>query len=194
MAKITIEIAGPRNEQYMWPVTLESLRGRWKASSVAHHDKSDALKAVCALESIPGLYVWIDTRKKSCGIYDPLGFDENGEVVSDAGRRKFKRWEVIQKEHSTRLSAMQPWPAMVFEPRQGEPENEQNSRLKEWIYHMRRAVDQGYAEYVDGSPQLPPIDEIVKLPGRIKNEPFNQGQKGKGIPEYRFDVPASSAT
>jgi len=183
MARITIEIAGPQNDNYMWPVTQEALRGRWRAAVVAHHDKSDGLKAVCALESIPGLHVWIDTRAKECGICDPLGMDEKGEPVSDEGRRKFKQWETIQREHQTQLSKMAPW-----EPQAFSSDRCNKDFMKEWLFCMRRAIDAGYAIYVDGSQQLPPIEEIVKLPGRITNEPFNSGTKGNDIPRFRFGV------
>jgi len=187
MARITIEICGPHNEQYAWPVTQDSLRGRWSAARVAHHDKSAGLKALSALEHIPGLYVWIDTRAKACGIYDPLGFDEKGEPVSEAGRRAWAQIEQINARNPTAFTKSKPWDPMV--------QTDINAdQAKEWMYWMGRAVEGRHAVYADGSQQLPTVAEIVKLPGRIRNEAFNTGQKGRGIPQHVFVVEQGQKT
>lgn len=186
MAKVTIEIAGQNNEQYIWPVTQTALRGRWSASKVAKHDKSTALKALSEIEHIPGLQVWIDTRAKTCGIYDPLGVNEKGEPVSDVGQRIWRHIERVQQQNSTVFTKTAPWEPVV-------QTDLTNDQLKEWTYWMARAVEGRHAIYADGSQQLPPISDIVKLPGRIKNEPFNSGTKGHDIPVFQFEVADAGA-
>lgn len=180
MAIYTIQIQGMRNEQTTWPpLNGTMLRGTWRHSRGPTREKNEAMQFLSRIESIPGIHVWIDTNKRSAGIYDPL-------VTTDEGKRIWSEIKRILDQHQGSLGGpFEPW-----EPLTKSKLN--NDEMKLWIHHMRAAVDRNMAIYVEGSGELPALDEVAKLPGRRLADPNDSSPRAKAA--YTDVVESGSKT
>lgn len=171
MPRYTIEVAGPKNENAIFPpLTHERLRGRWDFSKVAHKnwDKDDSaaqgLRELSMLHTvIPGLFISIDTEKRIGEVIDPLESLPDGKKIHADIKRTFEKYGApmdcgpdVQKPRKFDLDA---------------------DGVKTWAFYMRTMLDCNLAIPVGGSQPLPKIDEIKGWPGRRRRDPGNTGQQ-----------------
>jgi len=119
------------------------------------------------IREIPGQHVAVDTDKMEGVIFDPLGSPthevlwENMERIMDSHKQEFGAGKKKPKPTSkVALTA---------------------DTLKDWLWEMLCIVEAGQGVLASGSDQLPTRDEIAKLPGRRRRDPWNSGaQLGTG--------------
>lgn len=169
------------------PLGKERLRGRWNASKVAHRDKQrgnvGALqRELSQIESIPGLFLALDTDKMEAARFDPLRETEDGK----------KLWARITAIYRKHLSN---------EPRLLEPQfirNMSADDVKTWAWCLRELVDCHLAQYATGSERLPDKDTIAQTwPGKRMRDPGNTlisetDMKRFGLPKWVDSVPLDS--
>lgn len=154
---VVIEIANDKNRQYMWPMNMVVLRGRWTR---AHLIGVTMAPVMASMPDIPGMRVMVDASRSFARVFDPLAEPGNEEVRVRAAK--------VHKE--------------AFRVEAG-PENETRydnltaDEVKSWLHCMRRAVDGGHAEVVHGS--LPTAEQIASLPGRTRTEHFDQSPRAR---------------
>lgn len=158
-----VEIAGPENEEWLFPPTQERLRGRYDALNVSHLDPGERLRALHKIApSIPGLYLRVDTRKKTVAIVDPLR-------ETDEGRRL---WDAIKSQVSMidSSSNIEPWKTRLIELRDSEGCDD---TLKNWMHWIARGIGDGICRATSRSDKWPTLSEIKSMPGRRKIDPSN---------------------
>ena len=156
MAETVIEICGEKNENVLFTVTNEHLRGRWSsaiAGGRATHEALGALHAVMPGGICPGIYLSFNPQERICKRIDPL-------LETEEGRQCWTAMQRVLNEHESILGNGRPWPTVAYP-------NLDDTDVKTWAYALRQLIDSNLARYVSG-PQLPPLSEIAKLPGSVK--------------------------
>jgi len=152
--EIVIEIASDQNNNFLFgPLGHVHIRGRWDFTKVAGLFSHDSMKALNQITSIiPGEYLAVDVKSRTCRLYDPMRETEKG-------RELWKKLSPIIEQYAGHFSCGTDLREPVVIPDCNE------DTLKTWLYYMRRAVDAGLAKVV-GNNRLPELDEIKALPGR----------------------------
>lgn len=167
MPKYTIEVAGPHNEYLLFQPTHERLRGRWDNALVGHRDKGEMMKGLSRVHIIPGLYISLDTDKREGCRFDPLN-------TTEEGKRIWEQVSQVVREHKTEFGGEQkPWEPALYRDLTAD-------QIKDWLWAMTSAFNAGYVRLVAGSPPLPTLDQIRKLPGKRTRDPGNTGLQTKG--------------
>lgn len=166
MAEYSIEISGPRDESIIFAPTQTKVRGRWDFQRTAHRDKLDSMKRLAyEVPVIPGKVIALNTSTKQGCIFDPLSTGEGAKIL--------EKINAIAKEF-------------------GDPESKAHPRedykldangVKDWLYWMRRKLDNNEAVLVPGSAELPTLAEIAELPGRRLADPFNTSPQTLKAPD-----------
>jgi hypothetical protein len=165
VVKAIIEIGDDKNRQVMFNPTQEILRGTWKQSNIPGTRMHESMASMPPV--IPGIWLVVDTEAKIVSRIDPLL--HNKEL-----------WDRIfsnLKENQVFLGLSRPWPNRTWE-------NASDNQMKEWLYWFRRLVTPsgvpGEADYtgpkatiIGSESSLPSMDEIAKLPGKVRTETFS---------------------
>lgn len=179
--RITIEICSNDNNSHWFGPTGQLLRGRWTAANVARMDMHASLKKVSEMPFIPGICLEVDLDTRTCRQFDPLRETEEGKRI----------WKAIApvlahfKGMLCREGA-EPWEETKIE-------NADLDTIKDWLYWMRRAVDNGLAVVSDKSTPLPAIDAISKMPGKRKTTHWSS-QKLSDEDQFADVVPLPGKT
>lgn len=182
--KYILEIADDKNRGVIFGPLGVRLRGRWDSAKVAkfQHSESSSLGALYErVPVIPGMFVWIDLDKKAAGAFDPLEKTDNGRKLMDSIRNHYQKNEstVVRPADEIQIENMNP------------------DQIKDFLYWMRRILDDQKAVVVIGSSELPSLDAIKKMPGkRTLNHGWPAVDKDtRAIEEqYEFAVPVSGST
>jgi len=164
------------------------LRSRWTPAEFATFDCNENMKALMLkVGKIPGEIVWCDlTKGNSCdwGTIDPLN---NHKPGSQEEKTATKLKEVMQSHfgHNSGTKFRNPVTLKL-----ATADDEKNV-----LYWMARALKSGVAVEVDGSPKLPTMEEIKKMPGR-RSVHFGAGSADPETKEIlsRYDDFVSVAT
>lgn len=165
MAQYSIEIAGKRNDNVVFPPVSQLLRGAWDIANTAHLNMvngpgGDWLRDLTTrVRRIPGLVVVVDSDKKKAAILDPLGLPENTELL--------KTMNLVFKTHG------RPFDSNGCRPQDTQEYTLDFDGVKLWLYWMRRLLNGNLAVLCAGSPDLPSLEECDKLPGRRRADPMN---------------------
>lgn len=153
--EIEIELGDDRNRVFSWGPTMEILRGAWSRQNL----KSDELvEDLAKMPNIPGMCIRVAYERKLAVIYDPLSLEKNKELCATIAAMIYERFR--KKEG----------PSKTVERKAMDADD-----LKTWLYGMRRRVDNGQAKVTVGT--LPTMDEIERLPGRVRIEMYNSSSR-----------------
>lgn len=135
-----------------------TLRGRLDPTTYGRLDTSEELRSLFSrVGVVPGEMIWADLQKGLWGTLDPLHEPADGSPYA----RKLDKLNRSMKEHFTGGHDLK------FEPPAKMTMSSDDDK-KNVLYWMRRLVDSKRALVVDGSPELPPMNEILAMPGRRK--------------------------
>lgn len=170
MPQYAIEIAGPNNDRVLFPPLGAVIRGRWDQAKTAHLDKGEAMRALALVaHTIPGRMIAVDTDKMLGKVVDPLGHESNKGLL--------EKLNAVFKAHS-----------LVFgggvKPYEDQTVSLTVDTVKDWLYWMRRLVDNGMAQEVGaGYKSLPPLEDIRKMPGKRRADPLYTGPQTAKSPD-----------
>lgn len=169
---VRVELADPRNRQVLFPPTGMRLRGRFDRANLVSDERVDSMEG---LPVLPGLYLEVEVKGnvKTCRILDPLGFEENKEVLRQA------------QESVKQFRGEKPNPQEDYEET-----NVNDDTVKTWLYWIRRMLDRKatrnergnplsgpLVSMVQGSMAVPTLEKIMAMPGRIRIGQFSSGPK-----------------
>ena len=176
MAKYSIEIQGPQNNYALFIPTKERLRGRWDFRNTTHRDLSEELKEIARVAGvIPGRVVSLDTAAKKGSIIDPLKETADGRKIMAAINDIYRRYSVSSGGQKS--------------PHETQEYELDQDTVKEWMFYMRSLVDQGLAQYVPGTTELPDIDTIRKtVVGKRRKDPLSNSRDDDGGTKYTDEV------
>lgn len=144
--EIVIEIATPKNSQYVfW--RFGTLRGRWEDSNTGLSFSPDSPYRHLP-RSIPGICVALDQKFGICRAVDPLGFDENKELMAKVAACSLKDQGHVGPWKEQRATGLT------------------ESDIKTVLWRMYVAVDKGKAKIVKG--ELPKPEDILAMPGELE--------------------------
>ncbi|MAT51483.1 MAG: hypothetical protein CMK32_09905 [Porticoccaceae bacterium] len=158
----------------------QRLRGRWEANKIVRFpisENSGLAGLMDAAPEIPGMYIWIDLEKRSAGAKDPLECTESGKRIMAKIQSHYKQVEsaVVSPAEPIEITGMT------------------DDQIKDFLYWMRRSVDDGHAVAVANSPELPPMEKIKQMPGRRTLNhafPTTNPETRQFEEPYEFFVPA----
>lgn len=167
IAEVVIEVASPRNQQFMWPLTQVVLRGRWCRANLPGITMQPALEK---MPDIPGMRVLCDPSRRIARVFDPLNEPGNQDLLSRCSRVHTECFRVAAgAEQDVELDSLD------------------DTAVKSWLYWMRRAVDNGMAIVVHGD--LPSMTTIEALPGKTRCGAFDSSARAKRYREDPAPVP-----
>lgn len=177
MATYSVEIAGSKNEYVKFAPTKERLRGRWDFRNTAHKDLSETLKHISRVAPvIPGIILSLDTTKRIARRVDPL-------IETETGRKIMGDINSVLRRHTQEFGGEKHGLETAVHNELSDDD------MKEWGYYMRQMIDSGYAQYVPGSAELPPIDDIrKKWLGKRRKDPFANFREDTGSLKYVDEV------
>jgi hypothetical protein len=156
-----IELGDVRNRHILFPPNQRALRGAWKKSNISHQSMTPEINNI---PDLPGLWIAVDTEKRAVGILEPLIRDSHKALLGDFT----KAYQAVTNSN-------------------GGPERDiklgrqPDTKLKTWLYWMKRLVDGGQASVYRGV--LPTMDEILAMPGNLEVNQFDQGGEAKKVLE-----------
>lgn len=143
--EIVIEMAGEKNQNFLFGSFEATLRGRWNPMLI--RDTSTGTD-YGSLPIIPGIYVAIDLKKRTLRAIDPLGFPENADALAAVDR-------VVGGHQGGRRG-----PADTMTRN-----NMTETELKTGLWEMHQWVESNKAVVVNGT--MPEPKEILALPGEL---------------------------
>lgn len=152
-SEIIVEIAAPKNRNVMFGPLRQKLRGRWDRTQ---NGAKSVHQSFAEMPDIPGIRLFIDTKRDVVGLYDPLALGD--------GQKIMERYDRIHNTWPTYVPQRKPWPPQIIEDK---------AVIKTWLYEVRKLVDRGRAIIVRGMDRLPSLDEIEKLSGPRGRAFFN---------------------
>lgn len=160
--KVTIEATVP-NGQLISRFLGFKLRGRWSLSNERGKTSS---RGIMSMPDIPGQYWTIDLVGKTSTVSDPLGFDENRDVL-----------EAARSAHRDTFSTdVRPINEIYND-------NLSESDLKTALWEMAGWIDSGHAQVVNG--ECPTREEIALMGGDRR---INQFDNSQHAPKFENDV------
>ena len=144
--EIVIELAGKKNQQFMFKPLMVVLRGRWTQANVR---QTSTNTEIANLPDVPGIMVAVDVKRKTLRAVDPLGFREN-KTVLDEVNRIMGRW----------IGEGRAWDTMT---KKNLPEWE----IKTALWNMRQFLDEGKA-IERSTVKVPQREDILSMPGELK--------------------------
>jgi len=161
-----IEIATPQNNNVVCAMNNRHLRGRFDMSLIKGRMPDDRF-ARCP--TIPGVRMQYDGARRVVAFVDPLADPKNRDVTR----------EIQAAVQAMGWPKPEPAKAVVYE-------RVSDDHMKEWAYWARRWLDAGQCDVLRGT-NVPSMDEIEGLPGRIERNRMDTSQKRERFP---LDVPA----
>lgn len=175
--KYGIEVCLPRCGNYAFGPNQMILRGRWRASEVAHLETSESLRAFHShVREIRGHCVEVDTRKGVLSIYDPYSLKENKA-----------EWEMIS-HHIATLRVNHFLDKSDTKIGLGDStvnEDPTPNQIKDWMYACQRMIDNKQAIPLTGAgySEWPGIKAIRAMPGARRSSYFGDGYLSKLVDE-----------
>lgn len=169
-SEIVVEIATPKNANIVFKPLNMTLRGRWDMANCRGVPNPDS--GYANMPTVPGLYVAVDPKNKTVRAVDPLGFDENADLL-------FKVQECAARDQGR----VGPWPESRLD---GQTESE----IKTALWHVYSLVAAGKARPIKGT--LPNKQEILGMPGHLlvragSTETVWDPMTGKPMPIWATD-------
>lgn len=154
-----VEVATATNSNVLWPFTQDMMRGRWDFGRTAHRSISqdnEGMKTLAReVRSIPGLYVMVDKDTWTGRLFDPMVETEDGRKIKEKLDKVYKQYPVeFGGQHE------------MFKTKEVELTAD---TLKHWLEKMVQGVSSEVFVVVPGSEELPTMDEVLSMPGRISN-------------------------
>lgn len=161
----TIEVGDERNRSFMWGPTKDILRGRWTRTNL-HGD--EMVDQTVRMPDVPGMHIVIDGRKRRLAIIDPLGKQENRNILDEI--------KVNLKNFSDREQTAHPDKVV---------ENATDNQIKTWLYWAYRLlqgapVDKSRRPWSGGpqarivSGQMPDFDRLIGFAGKIRSNLYDE--------------------
>ena len=151
--EVAFEFGGSRNQQFLFAPFGERLRGRWTTANM----NGESSIGFSAMPDIPGQAVAVDLSNKSVRIVDPLGFDENERILSEANNVKAAYFGTSRPKDTSEFTDLA------------------TEDLKSVLWALLDAVDAGDARLVHGA--APTREDVLGLPGRLRLRYFDSSQK-----------------
>jgi hypothetical protein len=175
--RITIEICGKRNQDYIFQPISEKVRGRKDSAYFPQRGRPEGLAELLGVAPvIPGEYIMIDLDKMEGHRLDPLRETETGQQI----------WEQISpviRRHSLEFGNV----LELRKPSVHKLSLDDGMLVKDWLWAMARAVEGGHARVVSGN--LPTLEEISKMPGKRTRDPGNSGAQEEKLQKFVDVVP-----
>lgn len=172
-AVYTIEVANRGNSPHVFAPTKDRLLARWHFSHVMHRNLSSDAVGFRRLaqefpDGIPGECVQLNTETFVGRIFSPMTMAGEGELMAAKLRSIYK----------ANTAVLGPPPSF----RDPVEYHLDADGMKHWLWAISQMIVTKVARFVAGSDtDLPTIAQIRKLPGKLPNDPFNQGrQDGTG--------------
>ena len=155
-AELVAEFNGNLNQTFLFKPLMETLRGRWMVSRVRLGDTG----ALSGMPDIPGQMIAIDVKNKSYRVVDPLGFEENEQVLHKAnsiteakniGRGKMRPRDEINKS------------------------NLSDSAVKSLLWQLLELFDGNKVTIVQGT--VPTRKQVLEMPGKLQLRYATTNQK-----------------
>ncbi len=153
--EIEIEFGDERNRYFAWGPTMEKMRGHWTRKNL-HSD--ELVEELATMPDIPGMRIRVAYERRLAVVYDPLSLEANKTTCDRIAAIIFDRWRIKAGPEKTTTR-----------------EKMDADDLKTWLYGMRRRVNNKEATVIVGT--LPSLDEIDKLPGRVRIEMYNSSSR-----------------
>ena len=177
--RYVIEVKHDRNNSLLFGPLSATLRGRWEFHRVARFPINENSGLTALMETapvIPGMYIWVDLEKNQGGAYDPLRETEQGRRLMTKIQSHYKTVDnrVVEPADPIEVNGMDA------------------DLLKDFLYWMVRAVEDGNAQVVGGAPELPSLEDVKKMPGkRTLNHGYTSNDETTRSFErkYEFEVP-----
>jgi len=144
--ELVIELAGNKNQRFLFEPLGAVLRGRWDRARVTDTSSNTQMTN---MPDIPGIHVALDLKSRCLRAMDPLAWPENQETL--------RRANVILK--GATLAQGRPWDTSVMR-------NLTETEVKSALWAMLGYVEGGKAIVRHG--QFPTKDEVLAMPGQLK--------------------------
>ena len=173
IGEVTIEIAGPINENVLFPPLQERMRGRWEKRKLPLGDTGEIYK----LPDIPGLYIRVDPRSKTLQMIDPLGLPENADLMKEIAR-KYKEIAGLGSDLSGDKR-----------PREGVRKVVKNDdEVATWLYWMWRLVSEGMAVKISGPDLTLTLLQEAYPEAKVRRNWYDSTAYGRGVMEPLAEV------
>ncbi len=177
--KFGMEFALPRNGNAYWPLTLETLRGRWESSYVSGQSPSEQIGRLHqSFPVIRGVCIEVDTVKRRARIFDPYA---PGEEEAD-------KWEKL----NLLVESVPVAGKLGMEPMRSVETKEMSAdQLKDWMYQCRKHIEGGKAIPLTGKGyrEWPSLDDVKKMPGKCRANFYTGAIDGSK--EFEHTVPVT---
>ena len=151
---ITVEAACRRCQNPSFGPTMTILRGRWSHAELFGMDAGELLK----MPDVPGTHITLDARRRTGKIWDPLHNDE------ELRRRAFAVYKSTQRQECG-LKPDKDYADMT------------DGDIKTWLREIRKMLDAKMVVLAPGSAQVPSMKDIMALPGKTRQEFFNNSPR-----------------
>ena len=160
--KVTVE-ASPPNGQLISRFLGYKLRGTWSLTNERGRTSS---RGIMNMPDVPGQHLTIDVANRTSIVEDPLGFDENRDLLDRARSVHRDTFGTDVKPHDT-----------VTNP------NLSDDDIKTALWEIAGWIESGLCRIVSGS--CPTRDQITEMAG---NRKINQFDNSPHAPKYENDV------
>lgn len=161
MSLYCIEIDTPENGSILFAPTQVKVRGRWTAARVAHHDKSEGMKALSRIEAIPGQCISLDTDKRIGRIFESMAETPDGKRIWAEVQTVLRSVPVEFGDGEWKLHDPQMFDSLSIDD------------VKTWLFYMAGLMQAKQARVAANSPPLPTQAEVRTLPGKRFRDPAN---------------------
>jgi len=145
--EIGVEIGDNENSNPDFKPLSVTLRGRWSANNVPRGTTARH-SPLLRLPDLPGMYLFLNVEARTARVVDPLQYEDNASIKL--------AWREYQ-------DGLEPLPEQKIEKMT-------DGDVASWVYWIGRLIEKGEATKLDGSAELPDIDDI---PGDPVISPFN---------------------
>lgn len=177
--RYAIEVVTSKNGRLKFMPLARTVRGRWSATNIIGLDPNEDFKRIASIGEIPGEIIWIDLEKREAGTADQLALPANKglwKTLVDFNKRVNKK-DIEFKAPSVSMDM-------------------DHNQIKDFLYWMARAVKAGHAQTVPGTPELPSLEDIKKMPGKRQlnhgYETWDQETLDRQK-RFEYDVPVRAA-
>lgn len=133
------------------------------------------------MDSVPGMRLSLDVKKKKGVIYDPLGLE------SESGRLEELN-NVARRNPTTFGQGFKPQKTETFEKMS-------DDEVKEWLWAIacmyHTSEERRLVKKVGGSGRIPTPDEVSVMQGKRRTDPGNTGVQNKDLQKYTDIVEAA---
>lgn len=154
--ELVVEINTRLNQSVLFLPLMETLRGRWMISRVKLADTG----ALSGMPDLPGQHICIDVKNKSVRVVDPLGFEENAQMLNKANN--------LASAKSVGQVKQRPRDELV---RNNMPDWE----LKSLLWQVLNLYDGDKVSVIQGN--LPTRKQVLDMPGSLKTRYSTTNQK-----------------